>query len=331
MSWFGKKNDRSRGKLSPPVASRSSKKNRGGGTAGAIAFPWRRFGIVLGVTLLLAGGVTAAVFSASALSSWMRAAVEQRDLPPLEAGQVELVDCPLAANHPVRLRIKELAALAWQAPGGELLGEGASPLSRAGVESIALALANDPWIRDVRRIRRTPDRLLVEAEYRLPRAWVQDRTGSITMVSKDAYVLWKGDSEQRVRELRQQFPEVGLVTGMSGQPPAEGMPWDSERLTDALALLDFLGAWPHADRIVSIDVGENFPATPTLRMEIRLEGNGGMVWGSAPGRELPTEVPADEKLRRLDTLERQHTERVFRDGSRYAIHMMNTITKLSPR
>ncbi|MCC5829424.1 MAG: hypothetical protein JJU36_08250 [Phycisphaeraceae bacterium] len=318
MSWFSSKPR----KTFPKTRSRSSPSRRSSGSRRTGPdLPWRAVGKWSVLLSLLLGTLWLTGWGAGRVSAWMQGHVRELAAHKPEAEHVKLLNCPLALEHPVRARLKHLAAIALNS----------DPLDGANLGAVAEVVEVDPWIERVNSVRRVHGRVLIEAEYRLPFAWVKDQRGGISMVDRVGHVLWRHDDPDRVERLRASRPELGVITGELTSPPEEGAQWGSDRLGDALELLAYLADWEHFEKIRAVDIRGDHPSTRRLRMELLMAGGGGIVWGSAPGREIPMEVPAAQKLRRISDLEGRNTDLIFRDGSRWAVDLHAAIQKLPPR
>ena len=167
-------------------------------------------------------------------------------------------------------------------------------------EPLAVALAAQPWVRDVGAITKAfPNRLAIELTYRRPLAAVQSPSGSLLPIDADAVLLPAGDFH---RDQLRSMPRINLSQGAVAPPPAEGAPWADRRVAGAAALVDAFGdAWgelnlfqlrtaptPQARGGISFDVFEIWSTGSTL-----------IRWGAAPGFGPTDESSFAEKLARL--------------------------------
>jgi hypothetical protein len=163
-------------------------------------------------------------------------------------------------------------------------------------ERIAGAFSLHPWIAKVRRVtKHHPARVTVEVEYRRPVLMVEV-PGGLLPVDVQGVLLPKGDFSP-VEQSR--FPRLARIdTAPLG---TAGEFWGDPRVVGAAEIAAALGqTWlelkltqivPSASPVSGIP--EDYVYTLLTRSGTRI------VWGRAPGRNVPGELPPAEKIARL--------------------------------
>ncbi len=159
----------------------------------------------------------------------------------------------------------------------------------------ARQLEDDPWVKRVVEIRRVSQRtVVVTAQYRVPRAVVQDGT--------DYYLI----DEQAVRlpgvyERHHLEPlNLPVIVAVASGPPPVGDAWPGQDLRSGVSLASLLVGQPYAPQVKAIDVSGR---DRRGRIRLVLLTRHGMVrWGFPPGQEQAIEPDAETKLDRLEAV-----------------------------
>jgi len=170
-------------------------------------------------------------------------------------------------------------------------------------ERIAGAFALHPWVARVRRVeKRHPARIVVDLEYRRPVCMVEV-LGELLPVDGEAVLLPKEDFSP-VEASR--YPRlVGVKTPPVG---ALGERWGDARVIGGAAIADVLAdVWEEMNLAVIVPSEPPIPgvaADLTFTLVTRLGTR--IFWGRAPGRDGPGEIPAQDKLARLEEYFRRY-------------------------
>lgn len=165
-------------------------------------------------------------------------------------------------------------------------------------DRIAAAFSLHPWIASVRRVsKRHPAGVTVELEYRRPVCMVEV-PGRLIPVDARGNRLPDGDFalNQAVR-----FPRLTNIETMPLGPP--GTRWGDLRVADGAAIAAAFGqrwAAMRLDRIVPVRKSE-IDRRPDYVYELYTHGGSRVIWGRAPGAELPGEPSTAEKLQFLES------------------------------
>ena len=236
---------------------------------------------IFGLLVLIAGLASAWQVG----EKWLADYAEQRRPFDVWVDHVRLHDAPPWMTAPVRQQIAERVAgvIKPDAMQGESL------------EHAAAALAEDPWVANVKQIRRLGDgRIIIEADYREPVAVVETAIGYILV--DIAGVRLPGVY------LREQVGQLHLpmIAGVDAAPPDQpGRQWTGEDLRAALALVELLSAEPYADQVRTFDVRKTDLGMLRLAM---LTDEGEVMWGYPPGHEQTIEPSWRVKVERLRRL-----------------------------
>lgn len=210
---------------------------------------------------------------------------EAHQPPDTATAHIVLYDAPPWMTDPVRRQLAERIAKVIQPD----VFDGAS-LRRA-----AEALAQDPWVRRVRQVRRLVDgRVIVEAQYREPVAVVEAQPGYI-LIDVQGVRLPGMYERQHVGTLR-----LPMITGIASAPPSQpGQTWKGDDIHAALTLVELLAAEPYVNQVRAFDVR----ATDQGRLRLALVTDQGEVqWGYPPGSEETIEPSWRVKVERLRRL-----------------------------
>jgi len=178
-------------------------------------------------------------------------------------------------------------------------------------ERIAGAFALHPWVARVGRVeKRHPARVVVEVEYRRPVCMVEV-LGELLPVDAEAVLLPKEDFSPVEASA---YPRlVGVKTPPVG---ATGERWGDARVIGGAAIADVLGeVWEKMNLAVIVPSEPPIPgvtADLTFTLVTRLGTR--IFWGRPPGRDGPGEIPAEEKLARLEEYFKRYGTLEGRDG-----------------
>jgi hypothetical protein len=164
-------------------------------------------------------------------------------------------------------------------------------------ERIAGAFALHPWVARVRRVeKRHPARIVVDLEYRRPVCMVEV-LGELLPVDAEAVLLPKEDFSP-VEAAR--YPR--LVGVKSPPVGALGERWGDARVVGGAAIAEVLAdVWEEMNLAVIVPSEPPIPGVAsdlTFTLVTRLGTR--IYWGRAPGRDGPGEIPAQDKLARLE-------------------------------
>lgn len=164
-------------------------------------------------------------------------------------------------------------------------------------ERFAGALALHPWVRSVKRVSKSyPGRIIAEVEYRRPVLLVETRTGLLP-VDENAVLLPASDltADDHRNYLR--------LAAIESQPlGAMGEPWGDPRVFGAARIAAAIGdrwrAWGLDHLAASVRPLSHSPEDYVYQIVAR-DGRR-IYWGRAPGRDDAAELPALEKITRLE-------------------------------
>ncbi len=276
-------------------SSGSNKKRKSGSRAKSEPAGWDPQRTLLGLKML--GGAAAAVLVVigwnAGESALERYAAQARGGPVIAehvtlAGAPEWMDPKLSAD----LRTQVAHAMVD------------NPLNRRGLTQAAELLRRNPWVQEVRQIRRRADgRVHVDAVFRAPAAVVAGREG-YHVVDRGGVLL-----ERNVDRAATRFSQLPLVTGVSAAAPTHpGDRWEGTDINAALTLEETLRREPYAGQITAFDVSHR---DLNGRLSLVLYTNGpSVVWGLAPGEERSIEPEAPVKISALRDWAYTHRGRI---------------------
>ncbi len=164
-------------------------------------------------------------------------------------------------------------------------------------ERLAGAFSLHPWIRSVRRVeKRHPARVIVELEYRRPVLMVETPAGLLP-VDHEGVLLPNGDLTQ-AEQLR--LPRLAAI---ETQPlGAMGERWGDPRVFGgaqiAAVLADHWAGWGLDHMVSSVRPLGSSPEDYVYQLVTR-DGRR-IYWGRSPATTDSSELPASEKIARLD-------------------------------
>ncbi|MEX0887331.1 MAG: hypothetical protein WD009_12925 [Phycisphaeraceae bacterium] len=244
----------------------------------------------------------------------LRGYVADRHIEPLTAADIELHDAPAWMTQAVRDRLQDFVADHVEP----------APLDPVSLRAAAEALAHDPWVREVRQVRRRADgRIEVDAAYREPVAVIQGRDG-YHLVDADAVRLPGLYLRHQIDALVEQTG-IALITGVASAPPARpGQAWPGSDVRAALDLVRLLDGEPYLEQIRRFDVASR---DARGRLHLTLHTDAGLVrWGLPPGQERAIEPDADVKRRWLAQL---YDARGDIDAGGRIVHLYGATIKVS--
>jgi hypothetical protein len=170
-------------------------------------------------------------------------------------------------------------------------------------ERISKAFALHPWVAKVRRVQKShPARVQVELVYRQPVCMVIAPGGPLPVDAEG--VLLPRDDFSPVEISR--YPHLVNIGSMPVGPV--GTRWGDPRVVGGAEIAAVVGpAWDELglDRMVPSAAPESGSASEYL-YELHTRGGTRILWGRAPGTDLPGEIRAEEKLARLKRYQTEH-------------------------
>jgi hypothetical protein len=180
---------------------------------------------------------------------------------------------------------------------GGLVGK-LDALQPDAAERLAQALALNPWIHEVREVRvRYPGRVQVDLVYRRPVLMVEVPHG-VYPVSLSGVLL---PSEDFSSSEAARYPRLSGIASTPAGPV--GTHWGDTTVEAAARLAGYLQEeWVRLG-LEQLQPAERQPlddlAGPQQFVLLTKSGDTRIVWGSAPGQELPGELTAEAKMVRL--------------------------------
>jgi len=243
---------------------------------------WRAFFREHGLRGLRVGAVTLATGAllVGGGIGWQRldAHVQQEVTSRVERPALLLVDLPPAvqrlAEGELRAQLLPLLEVLWTEES--LCPNLAERLSALG------------WVSKVRYVRRGGDGVVrVSCDYRVP----------VVMVQQGAEFLLVDATGTRVPGTYTYDPAWPLVQGVAARAPQPGERWEGDDLQAALSLWHLLSSEPFTAQITAVLV-ENYGGRRNRHgphLELATDRAGGRIrWGSAPGREVEENTPAQK-------------------------------------
>jgi len=178
-------------------------------------------------------------------------------------------------------------------------------------ERIAAAFALHPWVAKVERVRkRHPASVEVDLVYRQPVCMVEVR-GNLLPVDAEGVLLPREDFSPVEAAA---YPRlVGVKTPPVG---AVGEPWTDARVVGGAAIAEQLGdLWEEMNLAVIVPSEPSMPGVTrdlTFTLVTRLGTR--IFWGRPPGDDSPGEIPAADKVARLEEYFQHYGTLEGRDG-----------------
>lgn len=246
--------------------------------------------ILNGLGVVLFGGVIGGSFYAS--YRYVKTDVARSDTPP----KILLVDRPAWMTDVLADKIISSVGVAVPA----------SPFDHQLLENRAKLLADNPWVKSVRQVRRTfekkpGDTIEVQCEFRTPVAIVRYGETYWYVDNESVKLPEQFTGEEALRLIR---PAVGsasfrLIEGVTAPPPLAGRKWAGDDLKAGLELLALLAEKPYAKEINKIDVSNyNGRVKPNEAQLVCLTRYGSEIrWGQpVSAKAFFVEVRVEQKL-----------------------------------
>lgn len=165
-------------------------------------------------------------------------------------------------------------------------------------ERITAAFSLQPWVAKVNHVvKQYPARVVVDLEYRRP-VCVVNTCDQLIPVDVSGVVLpaWDLPPSELARYPRVECPDLSTPRGPVGEP------WGDPRVVGAARIAQTLGDRWSTYRLRQIEL---LPTDAQNRMEdtvyeMRTHSHSRVIWGRAPGMEVPGEATTAEKLAYLD-------------------------------
>ena len=181
----------------------------------------------------------------------------------------------------------------------------------------ARALQADPWVRDVRQVRRAygqrpGDTLEVDCAYRVPTALVKWQD-YYWLVDGDGYKLpdqYTRDQARRVMVDKDNKLTLRVIQGVAHPPVESGNLWPGDDLAAGLEMVKLLAGRNYAEELPVVDVsnfnGRNDPQGSQIVLVTRY--GTAVRWGRTPSaKDYFVEVPTSQKLQSLaDIFDQMH-------------------------
>lgn len=137
-----------------------------------------------------------------------------------------------------------------------------STFDRSVLEDVAKLLEGNPWIRQVKEVRRAygakpGDTIAIDCEYRAPIALVHWKD-YFWLVDSEGVKLpeeFTADEVPRIIVGRDRKMNIRVIEGVSRPPPESGQKWIGQDLQAGLDMVRLLFGKPYAEEIVKVDVG----------------------------------------------------------------------------
>lgn len=234
--------------------------------------------------------IVSLLFIASATYAWRVFAPEilENARHTVNASQIEITRQPDWIHTDIKKEVIRDSAL-----------EHLSLHDRQLVTKIADAFSVHSWVAEVKAVRKHPEKIVVDVEYRYPVAMVEVKTnGERGLIPVDPTgVILPTDEFSPIETrnyLRISVPEVNSF-GMVGTR------WRDERVVNAVKIADVWGDdWKplHLYRIVATaPSADSFDKN--IVYELQTKNQVRVIWGSPVGMEKPGEVTSSEKKARL--------------------------------
>lgn len=230
-------------------------------------------------------------------------------LKPKSTAKVVLIDPPAWMNEELRSRIMQIATPV----------SAKSSLEHDEVKEIAQILAAEPWVKQVKQVRRVygekpGDTLEVNCEFRAPVALVQDG-GWFWMVDGDGVKLPERFTKEELSRVAVgrglEKIQLRVVTGLHSPAPQAGEKWVGRDLEAGIALSKLFFDKPFMNDVAMIDVSGVDPVAAGMggasnEVVLHTRYNTQIRWGSPIQQSgFSVEVSAAQKLATLERLYRE--------------------------
>jgi hypothetical protein len=220
--------------------------------------------------------------------------------------RVKIIDPPAWMNASLIERIEQIATPIEQR----------SSLDGAQVKEVAEILASEPWVKEVKQVRRVwgnraGDTLEVHCTFRAPVALVQDG-GLFWMVDAEGVKLPDRYQKSELAKVAMgqglKGIQLRVITGVHQPAPQAGEKWQGQDLADGLELAKLFHGKPYLNEVAMIDVsGVDPPTVPSSRRRseivLHTTHNRQIIWGEPlTVSAFSVDVPAGQKLKTLEQL-----------------------------
>lgn len=209
----------------------------------------------------------------------------------------------------------------WMAPDVRQLllseiGKNPSILDSTLVPKTADLIKNIGYIERVQKIEKSKSGLDIDVVYRRPVAfveisaitmldlWPKEKAGKSVLLLVDRNGIVMPDDATPSHEL----PMISVLYPARLESLNDWIDWPDERIKDAAAIVDLFAdssAQMGINRVVTTRKPDA-PANHTLPYELWSEWGARILWGSAPGAEQDGEADAQQKLRLIQQLVKEH-------------------------
>lgn len=185
------------------------------------------------------------------------------------------------------------------------------PFDGAALSKAAGVLAEVPWVKQVRQVRRMSDgRVEVDADFREPFAVVEARDG-YHLIDAEGVRLPGLYSRDKVPS-----PPLPLIRGINTAPPAEaGRLWNGYDVKAAMTLVRLLEPYTFSNQIRAYDAGSR-DAADRVRLSL-ITQNGRIEWGYPPGDDMAVEVTPEVKVERLQWIASKNRQGLIDGGGKH--------------
>jgi len=164
-------------------------------------------------------------------------------------------------------------------------------LARGELVAVREALQQFGWFEQIHQVKRVSvSRIEIDAGFVLPYALIRDADG-------DHLVDPSGDLLPRSYPSGRASGFVVLLNPRYDRPTRPGEAWEGAEITAGLRLLRVIHEQPWRDQVVAIDLAGYHR---DQQLTLITDRNTRIVWGSAPGDEMPGEALVEQKLHYLD-------------------------------
>ncbi len=218
---------------------------------------------------------------------------------------------PVLRNRPVWMT----DSLANQILGSVAVRDRHSAMDRALLEQIGISLARNPWVKQVRQVRRAfhksvGDTIEIDCDFRAPMALAFWRSEYFLIDSEGVRLPPRYAGVQTPPAMFSPDGKVNLraIDGLAAQPPLqEGRLWPGDDLQAGLDMAKLLYGKDFTEEIHRINVanfkGRRQPREPQIVLVTKHATE--IRWGEPVRASFYAELSPNEKLRRLDLLRGQ--------------------------
>ena len=191
-----------------------------------------------------------------------------------------------------------------------------SALDQQLLEKIANQLAANPWVKQVKRVRRAygqsaGDTIEIECDFRTPMALVATRDQYILVDNEGVRLpaAFPNTQPPRMMFAADGAVNIRLIEGVSALPPAkDGLKWTGDDLKAGLDMVKFLYGRPMAEEIHAVNV-TNFrgrKSSHEAQLVLVTKYQTEIRWGEPLFVAFAAELSKEEKLERLARVRDQY-------------------------